>query len=221
MSTPLPPTGDDGVEELAQSPARAGLRRLRLDIAVGALVLFGVLLLVRMRDGGVEPSATSTPAPQSSSTGINTAADERPPIYPVPNRHQGNLAPCPSGFVCPVSTTVSAGIQNALRAAFPNVEILDARVVRSVVNGYGQAIWSADVRARAGEQQITVRLQPLSPTDPEQHGVTLFNGHAITHWEGVLSQLRVVINVVAPADQPASLETVGQLAHDTQMLSAW
>jgi hypothetical protein len=225
MTTSPPPdgdNGDNGVEELAQPGLRSGSRRLRLDIAVGAVVLFGILVVVRLQgsDDPAQPAVRSGTGSNSSSP-VASASAERPPVFPVDTRREGNLAKCPDGFECPVSKVASAGIQRALEAAFPGVVIVSARTVRSVVEGYGQAIWTADVLARAGEQQIQLRLQPLSPTDPEQNSVSLFNGHSITHWEGVLSQLRVVIDVVAPADRPASLAAVEQLAHDAQMLSPW
>jgi hypothetical protein len=223
MTTPPPSTGDGGVEELAQPAPRAGVQRLRLDIAVGAAVLFGVLLIVRAQGGGDDPvgSASSTPAAQPSSSSASSVHAGRAPLFPVQSRQEGNRARCPSGFECPVSPVASAGIQRALKAAFPDAQVVSARVVRSVVEGYGQTIWSADVVARSGGQEIRLRLQPLSPEDHERHSTMLIGGHSITRWEGVLSQLRVVVDVVAPADEPASLAAVEQLAHDAQMLSPW
>jgi hypothetical protein len=231
MTTSPPPNGGNGgngidggdrVEELDELGARSGSRRLRVDIAIGALVLFGILVVVRLR-GGDDPATPATRAGtgSNSSSPVARASAERPPVFPVATRQEGNLAKCPAGFECPVAKVASAGIKRALEAAFPGALIVSARTVRTVVQGYGQAIWAADVLARAGEQQIQLRLQPLSPADPEQHSVSLFNGHSITHWEGVLSQLRVVVDVVAPADRPASLAAVEQLAHDAQMLSPW
>jgi hypothetical protein len=223
MTAPPSPAGDDGVEELAQ-PDAAKLRRLRLDLGIGALVLFAVLLVVKWKGGGDDPTgsaATTTRAPSSSSSVATPRSAEPPPVFPVDTRAEGNRARCPRGFQCPVSPVASAGIQRALEAAFPDVRIVAARTVRSVVTGYGQAIWAADVRARAGDHRITLRLQPLSPQDAEKHSTIVFGGHSITRWEGILSQLLVVIDVVSPADHPASLTAVEQLARDGQMLSPW
>jgi hypothetical protein len=213
---------DDRAEELPQPQRRSAVRRLRLDLAFGGAVLVVIVLLTRHH--GSSGSATPTPTPTSEVTSSSTpqALDDEPlGVYPVRNRHAGDVARCPAGFDCPVSHLASAGTRAALEAAFPGARVVTARTVRSVVTGYGQAVWTIEVRARVGASELRMRLQPLSPMDHAQHGTMLFGGHAITHWESMLSQLLVVIDVVAPADNPASLAAIEQLARDARLTSPW
>ncbi|MDT4917878.1 MAG: hypothetical protein QOH89_2578 [Pseudonocardiales bacterium] len=208
---------ENGVEELASPERRSTSRRLRLDIAVGGAGLIIVLLLTRHHGGGEPAATTATPTASTSSTA--RPSDDRLGVYPVPDRAAGNAARCPDGFDCLESRFASAGTRAALEAAFPGARITSARTVRTVVAGYGQSIWTVDLRAVTGDEVVTLRLQPRSPADVPRHGTGLFGGHAITHWEGFLSQLLVVIDVVAPADHPAPLAAIEQLAGDSRMLS--
>lgn len=215
-------TDDGGPEELPQQPQRA--RTLRWNLALAAAVLIVIALLTKhgrdvgTADSTVGPTPTSPTSPSDVPHGLD---DEGLAVFPVPDRHAGTVARCPAGFDCPVSHRISAGTRAALYSAFPGVHVVRARTVRTVVVGYGQAIWTQDVRARVGDQLIRLRLQPASPTDHASHSSTLFGGHAITHWESILSQLVVLIDVVAPADSPAPLAAIEQLAHDGRLTSPW
>jgi hypothetical protein len=229
MTTPLPPTGDESVEELAQPDRRSVVRRLRLDLALGGAVLIIVLLLMKRSWHSDNDGWTPTPSPSIPTSTATTRVPEVPPIvpsvslavFPADSRRAGNVARCPAGFTCPVSNIASAGVRAALESAYPGARILSARTVRAIVDGYGQTIWTVDVRARAGAELIQLRIQPVSPEDDEQYTRSLFGGHSITHWESLLSQVLVVIDVVTPADEPASLAAVEQLARDSRMLSPW
>jgi hypothetical protein len=225
-------TDPDGVEELAQPGRRRSRRALRRDLALGAILLFAVVLVTRHGGGGgAGPTPTPTPTGSTTHSGSTTAAPVVAPsdpavtgslaVYPVPDRHAGDAARCPAGFACQVWHGMTVPAQDALQGAFPGARVVRARTERIYVANYGQALWTADVQARAGDEVLRLRLQPRSPDDGEQHGTTLFNGHAITHWESVLDQLRVVIDVIAPADRPASLSAIGRLARDTRLLTSW
>src|SRR3954451_5089322 len=209
---------DDGPEELIAPDRRSRVGRLRVDLAVGGLVLTVVLLLTRHsgHDGSRAPGPSAAPQSAAHPFGTETLA-----LYPVPNRRAGNAARCPAGFQCVSSSRATSAADAALRDAFPGARIVSAHTVRIFVQGYGQALWTAHVRARDGDQLLQLRLQPRSPNDGERHDSMLFDGRAITHWESVLLQLRVVIAVVAPADHPVSLGAVEQLARDPRLLSSW
>jgi hypothetical protein len=196
---------------------------MRLDIALGGAVLLVLLLVGRhLGSSGTAKSTNSSPpsVPTATSTS-HSLGPQQVAVFPVPDRRAGNAAHCPDGFACPVSRGVTAGTRAALDAAFPGARVISARTVRTVVAGYGQSVWTMDVRARADGTEIRLRVQPLSPEDKPQHGTTLFNGHALTHWESALSQMLVVIDVIGPADVPPPLAAMDQLAHDARMLSPW
>jgi hypothetical protein len=219
-------TDERGAEELPQPESRSRrVRRLRRDLALGAAVLLVILLVAKnhgdSRTGGRTSTSASAPTASTSMTAIPRALDERLPGHRVPNRNPRTVALCPKGFDCPVSHHITAGARAALEAAFPGARVVYARTVRAFVVNFGQAIWAADVRARIGDELLRLRLQPVSRTDHARHGTTLFGGHAITHWESLLSHLLVVIDVVAPADRPASLTAIDRLAHDTRLTSPW
>jgi hypothetical protein len=205
---------DDGAEVLAQPQRRGPL--LGLAIVLGAAILLVTIVVTRNHPGSTEAAPTSTPATRTRSP---QPLDQPLPVYPVPNRRAGDVARCPDGFDCPVSRGATAGTRAALEAAFPGARVLAARTVRAVVQGYGQTVWAMDVRARVGAAELRMRVQPLSPADRPEHRTTLFNGHALTHWQSTLSQVLVLIDVVAPADSPASLSAIEQLARDARLVS--
>jgi hypothetical protein len=218
---------DDGAEELSKPQRRSAISRLRKELALGAAVLFVILLVTRQHgnDGAAGPSpspslaptpprTTSTsPAPQSLDTG--TLA-----VYPVPNQHVGNFERCPQELPCEHFADVTLGIRAALHDAFPGVHVLRARTTRIDVKGYGTALWSSTVRARADADLIRLRVRPRSPADRQVTDSARSGGHEITHWESVQNQLRVVIDVVGPAG-PAPLTAIEQLARDARLVSPW
>ena len=212
---------DDGAEELAQPPPRVSARRLRLDLALGAAVLVGIVLLTRPHGNGTGGGSPPTPTATAAASTPPQTGTAGPAVYPAPYRHVRDVASCPDGSRCQRFAGLTLGTKAALEAAFPGVRVLRARTVRIYVTGYGTAVWTSDIRARAGDQLVHLQVQPGSPEDGVRHRTTLFGGHSITHWETALHQARVLIEVVAPADRPASLAAVGQLAHDARLLSPW
>jgi hypothetical protein len=217
---------DGGAEELAQPDRRPLVRRLRLDLALGAAVLLVILLVTRHHHGSGAPA--STPAPSTTPTatvpgsavphslGTGTLA-----VYPVPNQHAGAFEDCPDGLPCEHFADVPLGIREALAAAFPAVRVLHAHTTRIDVKGYGTALWRSAVRARAGDELIRLRVQPRSPGDRQRQGTEVSAGRVITHWASVQNQLRVLIDVVAPAAAPPVLPAVEQLARDARLSSPW
>jgi hypothetical protein len=211
----------DGAEELAQPERRTTARRLRLELVVGAAVLLGILLVTRHHHGStVDAGPTSGPTATSSRVpaSVGTAALA---IYPVPDRHAGDVAHCPLHLECQRVSAPTLGIREALQDAFPGARVEHAQTTRIDVKGYGTALWTSNLQARVGDELVRLRVQPRSPDDKQVHGSSLFGGHAITHWESVQNQVRVVIDVVSPADSATPLTAIEQLARDARLTSPW
>jgi hypothetical protein len=216
--SPPESTSDEGAEELARPGRRASVRRLRLDIAVAAAVLIGVVLLTR-HYGNSGPAAPAPTPSASTAPPVGTSSAVSAP-NPFSN-HAGRVARCPEGLRCERFAGATLGMHAALAAAFPSFRVLHARTMRIDVPGYGTALWRSDVQARAGDEIVRLRVQLRGPDDGERHGTKVLGARSITHWEGVLRQLRVVIDVVAPANGPAPLAAVEQLARDARLASPW
>ena len=207
---------DGGTEDLAAPERRATAFRLRRDLTLGAAVLFIFVLATRHHGGHDGAGPTSGPTTTTASSAVpQSAGTAAPASYPAPARH------CPLHLECQRLAATTLGIRDALQAAFPGARVVHAQTTRIAAKGYGTALWTSNVQAMVGDELVRLRVQPRRPDDKHLHGLSVSGGHAITHWASVQRQIRVVIDVVAPADSTTPLAAIEQLARDARLGSPW
>jgi hypothetical protein len=186
-----PDAGND--EELPQpdrADERARLRRLRINLLIGAVILGGAMLLARAATHS-GPTATPTPtpsqyvplggygtgAPDSGSGLLNGAASDAvgaPPPPPFPVRTSSDPGACPVHHTCRSTAGVAEQVRDAIRQAFPSATAVSGRTVRLSDSTYAGLFWYRIVHARVGSGELIVevekppaaRLTPLGPERP-------------------------------------------------------
>lgn len=209
------PAADAAHDEDLPNPRAAGARtrRLRIDIAVGAVVIGGAFLLARAASHGDDTPTGTTPTHAAS---VPTAVRTDDALRLLPAR-LADPEQCPPDVVCGTAPEATGPAQAAVQDALPGAVVRSARTVRVQIEGHGQALWFVALRARYGHDQVKVQVQVQSPGDRTGHSVMLFAGRSITRYEADLLKYHVIVQFIAPADEYVPLDALKHLAADVRL----
>jgi hypothetical protein len=200
-------------EELAQ-PAGARARRLRVDIAVGALLLGGALLVAR--------------ALEHHEHGRHAAAIVRvtdaPPPTTTPDALELEAAPtCPRATdgedACSTARSVPAGFLAAVHGLLPHavVDRAESNVIRPTGPERGHGIWSRTFAAHDGARRIVI---VVSDGLPAGDGATQTHGRpdAVTYVRTAQGPYTVQVQVSAPERLAPAFGDITELAADARLV---
>jgi hypothetical protein len=162
-------------EDLPQPGPSKQRRRLRIDIAVGALVLLGVVLFLRAstRDHHHSSPAPSTSAaatpiggfgtPPDSGSGLLGGVPEVQASATLPPLVDGDPTACPPKYPCASSRHVPPGVVAAVQAVFPTARVQDCYTVRLSGRPDG-LLWFREINADLNGASLVIQLQAPPPT---------------------------------------------------------
>jgi hypothetical protein len=223
---PSVPLFDDEEEELP----RQSRRRLRTDLAVGAVILVVVLVVGRAlagHGGGPDAAPTRSVAP---STGATSAVPVVPPPVPsevaithangavelrpaLPPRTSQNPAACPIES-CETEDAVPTGVLDAIDAVFPHGETLFKITVHLPAAPWHGALWFRQVNLLVNGKQLLVRISAPGPSDDLASGTT---SDGLVYYRAAFGQYVVALQVDPGAG--GTLEKLRALAHDERLLA--
>lgn len=214
----------DQDEELPQPRRRLEARRLRLELGLAAVLLLVVAVLARSltHRGSGTPAATTSAAPSHRVT-VQTFPTDFVTLTPIKGgwlpRSAAQALRCP--VRCVTIADVSGPVRDAIADAFPGAQVTSARTVRLVVRNFGNANWSLQVRARAGDRLVLLQARGAANGDSGGYQQMIFDGHLISRYAVTLMEYHVLVQVISPADDPPSRAALQQLAGDARLLSTW
>lgn len=211
---------------------RGGQRRLRLDIAVGAVLLGAAFLIARAASGGgSSPSPGQSGTPTHATTAAPPVVRVQPsgsptpfvtvsrvgggwlPEQPLPRRTSADPRSCPPQHSCRLVRTVPDALRAAVHATFRNARI---REVESVALTGGPArprLWFRKVSADLGAGRLVVWLAAPAANGREPPGPS-----SATVVRAVLGQYAETL-WIAP-QQEGVLYRLLHLAQDARLLDA-
>jgi hypothetical protein len=220
---------DERDEELPQPPRhrdRPPAQRLRIELALGALLLLGIALIasaIARRGGGPGGTSTPTPAPTSmpSVPGV-VAPSDFVTVAPVKGgwipRGPAQAARCPAGLHCVTLHEVSARARAAVQDAFPGARITSSQTVLLTVGRHSEGLWGLGIRARTRDAEVIVQVRVSVSGDHRRWATLHRGGQAVARLERALGDYHVAVRVISPADRPPPRAALERLAHDIRLL---
>jgi hypothetical protein len=223
-------TVPDGEEEL-QQPGRHGERpraqRLRIDLAVGAAILVGALLVAKAishhghgsaagpsRSTGPGVVASAEPEPAASAFVTLPGSDGTIEAHPaLPPRTSIDPSACPLHVPCSTDDAVPPAARAAVRDVFPPAARLAATSVVLDGSSYATRLWFRQINATISGAELIVRIQAPYPDDKPTHG-RLSEGD-ITFYSAPVGQYFVSAQITTL--QPGALSRITQLVHDARL----
>jgi hypothetical protein len=244
----MPPSDDErpaGDEELLETGGRGERRRLgrmRLDLAIGAVVLGGALVVARLisdndASTGARPAPTPSPSPSARTygtgapdsgsgllNGMATAtlapSDGRGVTIPArPGRDADDPFRCPESATCTTVESAAAPVRAAVRAAFPGAVLEAATTVRMAGRPAAASLWFLQVNALVGSREILVRVQVPTSRDVEQGNETETAHGTTAYLSTGLRQYHVTVQVDGPAGREQPFSALQKLATDVRLLA--
>jgi hypothetical protein len=192
-------------------PARSTRRRLRLDLALGALGLAAVLGVGKLLSGG-----------SSSSTG--PSAGPRPTVHAVrlPAADPSDRNRCPARLRCRVEETKDGAGVAPVREEVPAAHVLRLHSVRLLSAPWDGVLWYRRLEFRVDGQLLEVEVRAAGGVTPGREDV---GGQAVTGRLGNRLFARMLVGpyeVVAtvPAASGVELAALRAIASDDRLLAS-
>ncbi len=223
--------GEEELLEPERDPHRGRTRRLRLDLAVAAGLLVGVLLVGRALS---KKDPTSRPTPSPTPTALGLIGPTHAPTTPVvlapssvtitasggattvvpalPRRNLQNPGACPVNLSCFSTVEVPNEVEHAIQDAFPAARITSSTTVRLLTNPWAGTLWFRQVNATVGRSELLVRIAAPESGDLADRGTS----DGIVFYGAVVAQYAVTTQI-GPGAPAGALAQLRQLAQDARL----